>query len=251
MKKFNFLLFFLFSLSLYAQRKINDSIISTPWVAIHYGVNWAQNDLAQRFGFINHLGVHAGYKTTKNWVWAFDGSFMFGEKAKSAGIFDELKDSNGNLTDINGDIATVLTNMRGFNTNVALGKVLPVGSKNRNSGIYIHVGAGYLLHKINIESRDQVIPLLELKYKRGYDRLTTGLNLHQFIGYAFLAHKGVVNFYGGFYFQEGFTKNFRAIFFDQPSTPVPTATRIDVQVGLKTGWFIPIYKRKPKEFYFN
>lgn len=234
-----------------AQRNMKDSVVSTPWVAIHYGANWAQNDLAARFGFLNHLGFHAGYKTSRNWTWATDASFIFGERVKITTLFDELRDSQGNLTDINGDIATVLTLARGFNVNLAIGKVIPLKKSNQNSGIYLHGGAGYLVHKIRIESRDQVVPQLELDYRKGYDRLTSGLNFHQFAGYAFLANSGFVNFYAGIYVQEGFTKNRRTVFFDMPDTPVPTNTRLDVQAGLRAGWFIPIYKRKPKDYYFN
>lgn len=230
---------------------MKDSIIGTPWFAVHYGVNWSQNDLAARFGFLNHIGIHAGYKTNQNWVWAFDGNFIFGENIKQSNLLDNLRDSQGNITDINGDIATILTVPRGFNANLAIGRVFPLSKKNLNSGIYVHAGGGYLYHKIRVESRDQVIPQVELEYKKGYDRLTTGFNAHQFVGYAFMAHAGFVNFYGGFYASEGLTRNRRTIFFDMPDTPVPTDLRLDVQVGIKAGWFIPIYKRKPKDFYFN
>ncbi|MCE3295536.1 MAG: hypothetical protein K0R65_1250 [Crocinitomicaceae bacterium] len=251
MKKLLFLCFCLQVFCLSAQRNFKDSTLSTPWVAIHYGANWAQNDLADRFGYLNHLGFHAGYKTNRNWTWAVDGNFIFGERVKLTNLFDGLRDSYGNLTDVNGDIAIVLTLARGYNVNLAIGKVIPIFGSNQNSGLYIHGGAGYLAHKVRVESRDQVIPQLELDYRKGYDRLTTGLNLHQFIGYAFLANSGVVNFYGGIYAQQGFTKNRRTIFYDMPDTPVPSNTRLDVQVGIRAGWFIPIYKRQPKDFYFN
>ena len=140
---------------------------------------------------------------------------------------------------------------RGFNINLMIGKVFTVFSPNANSGIYVHGGAGYLQHRMKIETQDQVIPSLELDYRKGYDRFTTGLNLHQFVGYAYLGNSGVVNFYGGFYIMEGFTQNRREVFFDQPDTPVPTGTRLDMLYGFKVGWFVPVYKRKPKEFYFN
>ena len=110
---------------------------------------------------------------------------------------------------------------------------------------------GFLAHKYRIATQDQVIPQLELDYKKGYDRLTLGPNFHEFLGYAFMADHGLINFYGGFYAQQGLTKNFRKIFFDQPNVPVSTKTMIDLQVGFKLGWFIPIYKRKPKDFYFD
>ena len=47
------------------------------------------------------------------------------------------------------------------------------------------------------------------------------------------------------------TKNRRTINFDEPDVPVSTELRLDVQVGFKLGWVIPIYKRQPKDFYFN
>jgi hypothetical protein len=78
-----------------------------------------------------------------------------------------------------------------------------------------------------------------------------GPNLHEFVGYALMANRGLINFYGGFYAQQGFTKNMRTVFFDQPEIPVSKKTMIDLQFGFKIGWFIPIYKRLPKEFYFD
>jgi hypothetical protein len=107
------------------------------------------------------------------------------------------------------------------------------------------------MHKYRIETQDHVVPQIELDYRKGYDRLTTGLNTHQFIGYSFMANQGFVNFYGGFYFQQGYTFNRRTLFFDQPETPVSTDIMLDLQYGLKFAWLIPIYKRQPKEYYFD
>jgi hypothetical protein len=66
-----------------------------------------------------------------------------------------------------------------------------------------------------------------------------------------MSNGGYLNFYGGFYFQQGFTKNQRTINFDQPEIPVSTATKLDIQYGFKIGWFIPFYKRLPKDYYFD
>ena len=236
---------------LFGQRNVRDSVIGTPWIAVHYGGNWPHGDLATKYGYFNHVGLMAGYKTSKNWFWGFDGNFMFGSNPHLNGMFDALTDSYGNISDNNGDVAKIVVNARGFNTNLAIGKVFPVLSPNENSGIYIHGGFGFLAHKYRIESNYQVIPSLELDYKKGYDRLCMGPNVHLFVGYAFMANHGLINFYGGFYLQEGFTKNKRTVFFDQPNTPVPTNTMYDMQIGFKTGWFIPFYKRKPKDFYFD
>lgn len=235
----------------FGQRNVKDTIISTPWMSVNYGFNATAGDLADRHGNFNHIGIFAGYKTKRNWIFGVDGAYMFGNQVRATGLFDHLVDSKGNITDQNGDIAIVLVYSRGFYADLNVGKIIPVLSPNKNSGLYFNFGAGYLLHKIRVETQDHVVPELELDYRKGYDRLTTGLNTQQLIGYAFMANQGFLNFYGGFYFQEGFTYNRRTIFYDQPDTPVSKDMMIDIQYGLKLAWMIPIYKRQPKEFYFN
>lgn len=244
-------LFFSLGFLLNSQQNLKDSVISTPWVAVHYGGNWTQKDLANKFGYLSHLGFIAGYKTNKNWFWGVESNFIFGNKIKQTGLFDGLVDSNGNISDINGDIATVLVLARGFNTNFSVGKVLPYLSLTKNSGFFIHGGVGFLAHKMRIETQDHVVPQIELEYRKGYDRLVQGINFHQFVGYAFMSNSSLIKFYGGFYAQQGFTKNQRNIFFDQPDVPVSKTLMKDFQIGFRTGWFIPIYTRKPKDFYFS
>lgn len=239
------------SFQAFSQRNASDSIIGTPWVSVSYGGNWTGGDLASRFGYLNHLGFFAGYKTKKNWIYGIEGNFIFGNKIRLTGLFDHLVDSKGNITDVNGDIATVSVLSRGFNASGSIGKIFPVFHTNKNSGIYFSTGIGYLAYKIRIETQNQVIPQIELDYKKGYDRLTTGLNLHQFLGYAFMANQGAVNFYGGFYISEGLTYNRRNVFFDQPDIPVSKNLRMDIQYGFKVAWLIPIYKRLPKAYYYN
>jgi hypothetical protein len=238
-----------------SQRNVRDSVIGTPWVSFQYGANWTGGDLSSRYGFFNHVGFMAGYKTKKNWFYGMESMFMFGQPLGAGsefdGIFDHLVDQQGNINDVNGDIGLVVLYSRGFFANAIIGKVIPVLSPNENSGIFIHAGGGYLLHKLRVETQDQVIPQLELDYRKGYDRMTIGANLHQFVGYAFMANSGFLNFYGGFYLQEGLTRNVRTINFDSPDTPVSKDLRLDIQYGVKAGWFIPFYKRQPKEFYYN
>jgi hypothetical protein len=53
------------------------------------------------------------------------------------------------------------------------------------------------------------------------------------------------------YMQEGLTKNRRTIFYDQPDNLVSTKTRLDIQYGFRLGWYIPFYRRQPKDYYFD
>jgi hypothetical protein len=233
------------------QRNVKDSAIGTPWIAVHYGANWTHEDLAVKFGYLNHIGTLAGYKTKKNWFYGLEANFIYGNQVHLNGMFTHLLDSKGTITDVNGDIGRIVVSSRGFNTNLVIGKIIPVLSTNNNSGIFINFGVGFLSHRYRIDTQDQVIPGLELNYRKGYDRYSLGPNLSQFVGYTFMSNLGLVNFYGGFYAQEGFTKNQRTIFFDKPNEDVPQKTMLDIQVGLKLGWLIPIYKRQPKEFYID
>jgi hypothetical protein len=248
----NSLLIFLFiPFLVFSQRNVKDSIIGTPLIGVHYGANWTGGDLVNRYGFLNHIGGMMGYKTAKNWFLGFDGNFIFGNNIKVLGLFDHLVDSYNNITATAGDPAKVVLYVRGFNVNVAFGKIIPVFSPNKNSGILIQGGIGYLLHKIRIETQDQVVPSIELDYRKGYDRLAIGVNFHQFIGYSFMSNAGLRNFYAGFYLQEGLTRNQRTINFDEPDVPVSTDLRLDIQGGFRLGWYIPFYKRQPKEYYYN
>jgi hypothetical protein len=250
--KFLFLLIILLcNISIYGQRNVDKEAIGTPWIGIQYGLNVPQFDLRDRFGLLNHLGVLAGYKTKRNWFFGVDANFIFGNQINETGLLSNLTDSYGNIADVNGDITEINLFARGFNTNLTLGKVIPVFSPNKNSGLFVHTGVGFLEHHIRIETNNQVSPQIELDYKKGYDKLVAGINFHQFIGYAFMANAGFINFYGGVYFQQGFTKNQRSIFYTDPTSPVSQAVRKDFNYGLKVGWLIPIYKRKPKEYYFN
>jgi len=234
-----------------AQRNFRDSIVSSPLVIIQYGLNWTAGELATKHGLLNHLGLFIGYKTNKNWTFGLEGNFIFGNDVRVNNLFDHLLDSKGNITDINGDIAKVRVLSRGIHVNILAGKIFPIFNSNKNSGIYINTGIGFLSHKIRVETQDHVVPSLELDYRKGYDRLTTGLNTHQFIGYSFMADQRALNFYAGLYSQQGYTYNKREIFFDQPNTEVSKDIMFDIQYGFKVGWVIPIYKRLPKEYYFN
>lgn len=237
--------------STHAQRNSADSIIPSTWLTVNYAGGFTSGDLADRYGYLSHIGFFAGYKTKKNWVFGLDAAYMFGSQVRMTGVFDLLVDSHGNITDQNGDIAIVRALPRGFYANAVVGKVLPILSPNPNSGIYVNFGVGYLLHKMRVETQDHVVPLLELDYRKGYDRMTTGINTSQFIGYTLMANESPINFFAGFYAQQGFTYNRRTVNFDTPDVPVSTELRLDLQYGFKVGWMIPIYQRQPKEFYFD
>ena len=219
-------------------------------VCPQYSTGWTGGDLVNRFGFLNLVGFGAGYKFKNNVFAIADANFIFGNKVKIPGIFEHLVDSYGNITDINGDVATVSVLARGVCINAQVGKIIPLNPRDKNSGLMFHAGAGYLNHRVKIETQTQVVPMIELDYKKGYDRLTTGINLMQFLGYAYMPKQSFYSFYGGIYAIQGFTRNRRTLFYDQPDVPVSKDLRLDLIMGIKLGWFIPFYSTQ-KDYYIE
>ena len=135
---------------IHAQKKKSDSAVARAWIGFEYGANTTMGDLSDRYGFLNHLSLMTGFKTKKNYFFGLNSTFLFGSDIRLSGIFDHLTDSYGNITDVNGDIAAIVVYPRGFSSNVTIGKILPLFSVNRNSGVFIHAGVGFLLHKMKI-----------------------------------------------------------------------------------------------------
>ncbi len=233
-----------------AQRNVTEAI-GTPYVSIQYGLQWPSGDFKERYGLTNSIGSHAGYKTKHNWIYGLEGNFFFGNQIHIEGLLQNLMDEHGQITNTSGGPATVTFFNRGFNVNVSIGKIFPIWSPNPNSGPMIRVTAGYRWTKLRIATIDDEVPQLEGDYKKGYDRLEIGLNTSQFIGYNFMANRGLYNFYAGAYFQQMFTKDQRSIYWDHPNRLVNKDLRISYFFGFQVGWLIPIYKRQPKKFYYN
>lgn len=249
-KQIGLIICFLAYLPLFAQRDVSKAI-GTPYVGVQYGLNWTGGDLADRYGLTNALGTHAGYKTKRNWIYGIDGNFFFGNDVKIEGLLQNLKDEQGQIINTSGTPAIILYFNRGFNVNLSVSKILPLLSPNPNSGVMVQFSAGYLWHKLRIESQEDEVPQIENEYLKGYDRLTIGANTSQFLGYNYMAERGILNFYAGAYFQQGFTVNQRDLFWDHPNEKVSKDIRIEHIIGFRVGWLIPIYKREPKDYYFN
>jgi hypothetical protein len=243
------LLFIVTSLSSWAQRRVGNEVISTPMVGIHYTSIFPAGDLKNRYGYLNQLGLTAGYKDKSNLVYGIEGNFYFGNRVKNDSIFDFLKDNLGNIAEAEGQFAVVQVLSRGFNIHAHIGKIIPIFGSNPNSGLYISFGAGYSLFKYRIQTTYDFVPLLEADNRKNYDRQTIGFSLNQFIGYSLINASRPIHFYIGLYANQGFSTFTRSWFYDQG--PAPQGLMYDNQWGIRSGWYIPIYKRKAKTIYFD
>ncbi|PLX14029.1 MAG: hypothetical protein C0594_00545, partial [Marinilabiliales bacterium] len=127
------------------------------------------------------------------------------------------------------------------------GRVISIDKKNPNSGILFNVGGGILQHKIHIEVEYNNTPQIQGDYVKGYDRLTNGFAMSEFIGYIYFSDNKILNFYGGFEFIQAFTQSRRS--YDYFSMTRDTKKRTDLLYSIKIGWIIPLYKKIPQKYY--
>jgi hypothetical protein len=238
------------SFNSFSQRDLKTEAIFTPIFGLNYKANFSGGDLNKRWGFTNSIGADIDFKLKSNLIFGIDGCFMFGSTFKDSSIFDNVINSYGTITPQSGasssDIVFFL--MRGMNVNANIGYVFNKLGHNPNSGLWVNFGAGFMAHKIRIESLfDDVVPL-EGDYRKGYDKLSMGITTKQFVGYLFQHDERFLNFYVGLEFVQGYTKNVRNYNFDTKG-PEPEL-RIDLMNSIKVGWMIPIYKRQGQDYYY-
>jgi len=250
MNKFYTILLIASSYSCYTFSQVNvkDSAISTSMISLSYSYQFPGGNLSERFASNSSVGGSYFYKTKTNWIGCINGNFMFRDTIKENGILNSISTKDGNIIDGNGIYADIKLYERGFYFDVKAGKLFPVFGSNKNSGIVILGGIGFLQHKIRIENKDNTAPQLKDDYKKGYDRLTNGFAVSEFIGYMYLGNSRLVSFYAGFEFVQAFTKDRRSYNFDLMSAD--KTKRLDILSGFKIGWVIPLYKRSPDKFYY-
>lgn len=218
-------------------------------VPLSYAYQLPGADLSDRFGGNFSLGGGLEYLTAKqHWFFGLQGQFLFGSTVKPD-VLAELRTPEGYIYGNNKSVADIQLRERGFYAGAHIGKLVPLSAANPRSALRLSFGAGLLQHKIRIQD-DPVasVPQLEGEYKSGYDRLSNGLSLKQFIGYQLLGEEGRINFYAGLEFIQGFTRSRRDFQFDLRSAP--EEERFDLLFGLRVGWILPFYLRKAEEVYY-
>lgn len=221
--------------------------MALPLVGVHIGGQMPSFDMEKRFGVNLNAGAAFMYKTKTNFMFGLQAGYMFGQNVKED-VLTQLKNADGYITENQGYPADLRVTERGLGIHLTGGKVFKFLSANPNSGLMVTLGGGYLQHKINLYDAQQSIAAINKEMKYGYDRLTAGLSLSQFVGYLYLSQNRLANFYFGFECQQAFTKSLRKLNYD---TGLPdTEMRFDMLTGFRFGWILPLYKKKPNDFYY-
>ncbi len=237
------------SASAQAQSLLKDSVVNFFMLSINYNLQMPLGDMQDRFGLNSALGIGIGGKVGKNIFLNVEGGYLFGKNVKENDILDAITDENGFLLGSSGLLADYSFAEKGFSIQGQTGKIISFKRPNANSGLMTLLGAGFLQHKISIDADETEVPMLSKEYRNGYDRLTNGFMLSQFIGYFFVdAKRKRINVYGGIQIQEGFTKNRRSWNYDENRQD--DSLRKDILVSLKLGWIIPFYRTQTEKYYF-
>ena len=229
-------------------QSIQDTSLLMNMLSFHVSGHLPGGDLANQYGM--NIGVGGGYtlKTAGNWILGAEYTFFSGNEIKKDSIFSNLWDEYGDFINIYGEIGEVTLYERGFYAGLKAGRLFPVIGPNPNSGIFVTVSAGLLQHKTLIHQDGRDIPSIIDNYSKGYDRLTNGFALSEFIGYMHLDNNDPVNFYFGFDFHQAWTQNRRDWNFDLMGPDL--TKRQDFLFGFRFGWIFPINKKTTDTYYF-
>lgn len=221
--------------STYAQNKGD---VLMPYLS--YAGHRPGGDLANRFGNNFSLGLGLDWLTAKsNWIFGINANFLFGNAVKSD-VLASLRTDAGFIIGNNRLPADITLRQRGWLLHAELGRHFPLHVDNPRSGIRITLSPGLLQHSIRIQDDpQQAVPQLLGDYKKGYDRLTNGFSITEFIGYQLLSENKRMNFFLGFEFTQAFTKNRRD--FDFATRVKDGVKRMDLLYGVRLGWIIPFY----------
>lgn len=214
-----------------------------------YTAQFPFGNMADRFGFNSLFGMHIAYKTKKNWIVGGEGSFLYGTTVRENYVLNNISLPSGQLIGQTNALIRPKLQEMGANLKFTFGKVVPLSEKYPDAGLLFLSGFGFLSHQININVKGSTLPQLDKTYRKGYDRMANGPVISQFIGGIFMARRKYVSAYAGLQFDAGFTQGRRA--YDFYSMAPLNDKRIDLFLGIRVGWIIPVFTQtSEKEYYY-
>ncbi len=242
---------FLLGLTLFSNAQVNvsESPLYAPMIGPAFSFQVPGGDLAERFGSNFTIGGTFMIKTKKNLLLGADGNFIFGDNLKNGeSLLESISTEEGFVIDHYGSPANISLYERGFHLQVKAGKLFNIIGPNPNSGLIITGGIGYLQHKIRIENNEGSAPQVLGDYAKGYDKLSGGPAISEFIGYLHLGNKKLFNFFAGIELVQAWTKAKRSYDFNLMGKD--ESNRFDTFFGAKIGWLVPLYQKVPDAYYY-
>jgi hypothetical protein len=222
----------------------NNAVLITPYYTALFPVG----ELSRRFGFCSNVGLGISYKLQKNFIIGAEGAFIFGTRVRENPLASISTVTTGQQINQNNTLGDIPLQLSGFDIALRIGRLFALSKRHPNSGIILSVAPGFIQHKIWIHANTNTYPQLDADYKKGYDRMTNGAMIGGSLGYMYLEKKRFLSFYAGIDFKAGFTQERRNWNFDLMSAD--THKRLDMLVGIKLVWVIPVFTNKDSEVYY-
>lgn len=221
------------------------------WVfSVNGNLDLPGGDMKDRFGTSYRVGGGVLYKSSGNWLLGPKIDFISGGIIREDSLLINIRDKDKLFIGQDGQRLNIKIYERGYLVGFQAGKILSLGDrKNPDKGILILSTLGFMQHKIHFFDREDKILALGKEVRKGYDRLANGLFWEQYIGYNHFAQNGLVNFHIGLDFTAGFTQGRRDFNYDLRRPGLEK--RLDLFFGLRGGWYIPIFRKKTEEIYFE
>ena len=214
-------------------------------------------DIAKLFGLSYRVGFGTLYKTENNWLFGAKFDFIIGNQIKEDSLMINIRDHyndnfSGKYVEFIGSDGTrvaIPIFERGYAVGLEAGKIFSTSKLKPDNGIMMITTAGFMQYKIDIFDANNAVPEIRGNYLKGYDRLTNGLFLEQYLGYVYFSKSRLINFHVGLDALFGFTQDRRDYLYDVMRTD--NKQRIDILFGLRGGWYIPMFKRKSEDLLFD
>ena len=237
---YKYVLLLLFLPALLLGQKYDNSEATVLLTNFTYGSHLPAGDLKDRFGNSGSIGGDIEVIFGKsNIIISGEFQYLFGRMVKEDPLTN-IRTPDGNIIGNNLIYANITLRQRGLHTGINVGKLFGIIPDNPRSGIRATVGVGLLQHKIRVQDDpSSFVPGLDNNYKKGYDNLSNGLSIKEFIGYQHMARNRLINFYAGIEFIQGFTNNRRSYNFNEMAKI--DEPRFDMLMGFRLGWTLPFY----------
>lgn len=210
-------------------------------IDLAYGMQQPEGDMKKDFFYNFNLGARVGYLLPSNWLFSLNGELIFSDRVKTD-VLAPLRVENGGLLELTGIVGLAPPlGQRGFAVTAHAGRLFDLGKQPRRHSLEVRLGGGYLQHWIRIRllNRTEDLPQLDGDYKKGYDRMTSGLALQQYVGYRYMSKSKLINVFIGLDFTEGFTKNRR--YWNYDTREADTKPHTDILLGFRAGFTVAFY----------
>lgn len=212
-------------------------------VDFSYGFHLPFADMTENFKYNFSLGGKIQYILSNNLSFGLVGDYQFFDETKTD-VVNNLREAEGFIIDRFGQLTDVRSAQRGFFLGASVSYLIPVFKKYKRSGIEIRFEGGYEQHWMYIQVLGSEVFALTGNYMKGYDRMTSGFAMRQYIGYRHLDKNRLLNFFGGIDIMEAFTKSLRG--FNYNTMQEDKKERIDILLGFRIGVTLPIYIYTPE-----